>query len=615
MLRKLEKYEILEEIGHGGMATVYRARDTRLDREVAVKVLHPHLQRAQEARSRFEREARSVARLRHPNVLEVYDYSGQDSEESFIASELLTGPTLKRFAEKQGAMPAEIAACFVIQIARALAIAHEHGIVHRDVKPENVLIHEDRVVKLTDFGIAQMVDSQSFTATGQILGSPGHMAPEQVEGSDCDPRTDLFSLGTVLYYLAVGRLPFTGRNPHQILKRIVDGDYPDPLRIQPSVGGELAGILGKALHHEPEQRYQSAEEIEQELLAFVQRIGISDPDEMLAAYLEDPAAVSEELRERVIVELTSLGEQAAEQGDVPTALDRFNRVLALDDGNERVLALIDRIGQRGEGRRRTMVVAGIGLGVVGILLGWAGWQMSSDGPGTRGDGSGQVASASADPVGVGQEAGVAASPDASTDVSAEDAGGAGAATDAGAGTEPAQDAGHTRQHPVHHARPLGQRASGQVTGPRVVQLKPDPLGVEVRIDGGELQPFYNKPKLSPGEHTFEFVGECCKTLEITRNIPPGSGPYVIEANLEYADAGLRVVSDVPADVVVIVGNHRVAGRTNSIIAVPMQESDAWATVLVTAEGYKDYKGRARLVAGGGELSRLTVNLEAAEDSP
>ena len=118
-LRKLEKYEIEEEIGHGGMATVFRARDTRLDRAVAVKVMHPHLRGALEARARFTREAKTVARLKHPNILEIYDYSGEDSPESFIATELLTGPTLKHFAEEHPEIPAEIAACFAIEIARA----------------------------------------------------------------------------------------------------------------------------------------------------------------------------------------------------------------------------------------------------------------------------------------------------------------------------------------------------------------------------------------------------------------------------------------------------------------------------------------------------------------
>src|SRR5262245_64908366 len=133
MLERVEKYEIIGEIGHGGMATVYRARDTRLDRLVALKVMHPHLQGAKEARQRFAREALTVARLHHPSILEIYDYSGEESEIRFIATELLSGPTLKQFADSHPEIPAEIAACIVLQVTQALAAAHAEGVIHRDV--------------------------------------------------------------------------------------------------------------------------------------------------------------------------------------------------------------------------------------------------------------------------------------------------------------------------------------------------------------------------------------------------------------------------------------------------------------------------------------------------
>ncbi len=314
MLRKLEKYEVLDEIGHGGMATVYRARDSSLDRFVALKVLHPHLQRTSEARARFTREAKSVAKLRHPHILEIYDYSGEASDETYIAAELLTGPTLKDFVLKQRELPAEIAACIALQLADALGAAHAKGIIHRDVKPENVLIHEDRCVKLTDFGIAYMVDAHTFTVTGQILGSPGHMAPEQVEGGTSDARSDVFSLGTVVYFCATGRLPFIGRNPHHLLKLLLEGEYPDPLRLRPSIGAELAQIMNKALSRAPGDRYPSADEMADRLRDFLTEMGIDDPDETLARYLAAPNEVTEQLEQNAVQRLLVLGAAAAKAG-------------------------------------------------------------------------------------------------------------------------------------------------------------------------------------------------------------------------------------------------------------------------------------------------------------
>jgi serine/threonine-protein kinase len=377
MLRRIEKYEIEEEIGHGGMASVYRARDTHLDRKVAVKIMHPHLRGAREARVRFTREARTVARLRHPNILEIYDYSGEDSPESYIATELLTGPTLKRFAEQHPDLPPEIAACMVAQIARALAVAHDHGIIHRDVKPENVLLHENRALKLTDFGIAQMVDAQSMTATGQVLGSPGHMAPEQVEGKECDARTDVFALGTVLYFLATGKLPFTGKNPHQILKRIVDGDFPDPQRLRPEIGARLRAIILKCLARDPADRYQSARELERACEEFAAEIGIEDTDAEVVRYLADPAGVTAELRRRAVERLTARGERALRAGDRLAAMADFDRVLAIDDGNARVLSALAREHRRS--RLRTLAFwSGSGLlATAGIAMGVAAFVLSS----------------------------------------------------------------------------------------------------------------------------------------------------------------------------------------------------------------------------------------------
>jgi eukaryotic-like serine/threonine-protein kinase len=608
MLRKLEKYDILEEIGHGGMATVYRARDARLDREVALKVLHPHLRGAAEARSRFEREARSVARLRHANILEIYDYSGEDSDESYISAELLTGPTLKHFVEAHPEIPAEIAACFAIELARALAVAHAHGIVHRDVKPENVLLHQSRCIKLTDFGIAQMVDSQSFTVTGQILGSPGHMAPEQVEGGSCDARTDLFSLGTVLYYLATGRLPFTGTNPHQILKRIVDGDYADPLRIRPSMGGIMADILRKLLETDPDARYPSAEALEKDLLAFVGAVGIEDPTRTLAEYLADPPAAAERWRGHIIDALTERGEQAMARQEVRVALDCFNRVLAMDETNARVLDHVVRLSRRRGRRRAVLVVAGVALGLSGALgMGFAmvgRTTPASQGAGAAGAEDSDAAQAStaseAEEEAAGEEAQLATGTDGGT-----------------AGTAPREASAQAPPRARKAAAPKGNTRPVASGAPRRVVFRPTPQNVTISVGGSEPRPFgpsFHEMELAPGRHRVVFAsgGDCCLDAEFTVQVPPGPGTTVIERQLPLRPAGLYVVSNVPADVTV--GDGLAKGRAREVLRVPMKgDVEDVVRLTVTAPGHADYTGGVRLRAG--RVAEVGVRLEPREDTP
>jgi serine/threonine-protein kinase len=586
MLRKLEKYEVLDEIGHGGMATVYRARDSSLDRLVALKVLHPHLQRTTEARARFTREAKSVARLRHPHILEIYDYSGEASEETYIAAELLTGPTLKDFVLAHKEVPPEVAVCIALQLADALGEAHANGIIHRDVKPENVLIHEDRCVKLTDFGIAHMVDTHTFTATGQILGSPGHMAPEQVEGGTCDARSDVFSLGTVLYFCATGRLPFIGRNPHHLLKLLLGGEYPDPLRLRPVVGEELAGIMNKALARAPVDRFQSAAEMAGELRAFLVEMGIDDPNEMLARYLADPEEVSREVHHQSLEMLLAIGAAAAKAGDVPKAQAALSRALALDDGNERALKLLGSLGRRRRRNRLIAVVAST-LAVAMAGAGYAAWlraEVETQTPET-GDPSGETSGTDGPPQ---MPAELPTEPEATEEATAE---------------------GDTPKEAVPG-------------GLRWVAFKPTPPNVSISVDGSPLKPYgpgFQRVRLQVGRHSFRFVGaeDCCEERVVRRRIPPGARDFELSVKLRYRPARLYLKGPTPADATVRItlpGNRRVTGRIREILQIPMSSLQASAEVQISAPGYRDHKSVVRLRAGG-DLTEHSFALEREVETP
>src|SRR4051812_18072942 len=367
----LDKYELLERVGQGGMAIVYRGIDRQLKRVVAIKVLHKHLADYQEARDRFEREAQAVAKLRHENILEIFDYSGADDAEaaggSYIVTEFIDGQTLKqRITDRPIGYP-EIGAMIVLQVCRALAHAHAAGILHRDVKPENIMIRNDGVVKLMDFGISHMIDLERLTVTGQLLGSPAYMAPEHVEGRPLDFRTDVFAIGIVLYQLTVGKLPFEGKNPHEVLKRIAECRFVDPRQANPRIGNRLGRIILKAMAAEPADRYAAIGEMVLALEAYLEESGLPHdkvPAE-LARYFKAPASYEEGLRVRLVDTLTRTGQAKLEGDDRSGALDVFDRVLTIDPDNEKVLAILDRLNRRARLKTVALAIAGVGVLVAG----------------------------------------------------------------------------------------------------------------------------------------------------------------------------------------------------------------------------------------------------------
>jgi serine/threonine-protein kinase len=374
-LPELAKYEVLEEIGHGGMATVYRAVDRRLGREVAVKLIHPHLRDSSEVVARFHAEAKAVAKLHHPNIVEVFDVSDTDEADQYLVVELIRGTTLRKILQAQGPMPPEVAACVGLDLLGAVAHAHASGVIHRDIKPENVLIeHHPRVaddvggaeeaaptsetgrrviVKLTDFGIAKLLDAQGVTSTGQVLGSPAHMAPEQIEGGEVDGRADVFGLGVLLYECMVGHLPFEGNNPAQVLRRVLDGQYPEAQREKPTVGSRWSAILDRALAHSPKDRYADAGSMRAALLAELQRVGLSSPRPELEGWLDDPKVYGAAFRTRMIDKLCALGDEARRKGLPLEAAADWNRALAHAPEDPKLLRLVAGM-QRAEARARSL---------------------------------------------------------------------------------------------------------------------------------------------------------------------------------------------------------------------------------------------------------------------
>jgi serine/threonine-protein kinase len=364
------RYEIGEEVGRGGMAVVYRATDTTLRRQVALKILHGHLQSQPESRQRLVREARAVAKLHHPNIVEIFDYSGDDSEQAYLVTEYIHGETLESFVERRCSRMPEIALLIAEPVCEALAHAHALGVIHRDVKPGNVMIREDGTVKLMDFGIAQVLDAQGLTMTGTLLGSPAHMPPEHIEGKPLDVRADVFSTGTVLYQLAVGQLPFQGRNPHAVMRAIFDGDYPRPQSVNPRVSAGLERILVRALERDPERRYQTAQELLADVRAHLREFGIHDAAHELKAFFAAPDAYEQALERSVVAARLARGRRAIATRRQAAALEDLNQVLALEPKNAEALALLRRLGRRRAWKR--LALSGVAAGVVcaGVWVAW-----------------------------------------------------------------------------------------------------------------------------------------------------------------------------------------------------------------------------------------------------
>ena len=351
-----ERYTLLEEVGQGGMAIVYRATDETLKRVVAIKVLHQHLAAEPESKARLEREAQAVAKLRHENILEIFDYSGLDSQSAYIVTEFIDGQTLKQFLAGRTLRHPEVAALVALEVCGALAHAHSVGVLHRDVKPENVMVRKDGLLKLMDFGIAQVLDLQRMTVTGQLLGSPAYMAPEIVEGKQLDFRTDVFSVGIMLYLLAMGSLPFTGKNSYEVLRRITEGKFTDPRMVGRGVDQALSRIITKALARRPEDRYADVGPLADELRAYLNDAGLGEIRAELRAFFAGPDTYEAALPKRLAAALTAAATRHLSAKRSAKALEVWNRVLAFDPNNAVVAGALRRLEGRARLKLATILV-------------------------------------------------------------------------------------------------------------------------------------------------------------------------------------------------------------------------------------------------------------------
>jgi eukaryotic-like serine/threonine-protein kinase len=622
--RKIGRYQILEEIGRGGMATVYRAIDTNLKRGVAVKLLHPHLASHGESRARFQREAQAVARLKHDALLEIYDYSGEEGNDVFIVMEFIKGTTLRRLLEtrKETPFPAEAVALILRQVSAALAHAHRHGVIHRDVKPENILISSNGDIKLSDFGIAHLAGMSQMTVTGQILGSPAYMSPEHVELAELDATADIFSFGIVLYETAVGRQPFIGPNPHAVLKSIVEGKYDDPLLVNPGVGHHVAAIIRKCLKSAPSERYENFETVNNDLDDLFKAMAFDDPKSELKRFLGNPEKWVDDREHHIIEKTLEIGLAVKRRKDHTAAMNHFNRILALRPGDERALQAVAGM-HRSQKLRRIAERAALVL-TIALFTAAAFWAVMAPAEKTEAI----AASPSLPPTEEStenalndseeksvvdtektEEAPSSDNPPPSKDTSPLSA----------ASSETAVGSKKVAKHHHRHTPRKGVRSnpSSEASQPktREVIFTPHPLSITVVIDDRKPFPFgpENQSKtLSVGSHKISFVPndpKRFKTQSWQVTIPDGEGPFRFRGRLQWQQAKLQVKSNVQAQVTV---PGRVTDQTGRPFGIDVKKGPTEKlSVLISRDGYIPQTKQVAITAG--ELSTLTVTLQKAAE--
>jgi eukaryotic-like serine/threonine-protein kinase len=605
--RHLGRYRLLEPLGSGGMSVVYRGLDTSLQREVAVKVLHPHLARQQDARARLAREARAVARLQHPNILEVFDFADPSTEDAFLVTELVRGETLKSFAERERLFPPELAALVLQQLSRALGHAHEAGVIHRDLKPENVMVRDDGVLKLMDFGIARVLDpAERMTVTGALVGSPAYMAPEVIDGEPATAESDVFSLGTLLYWLWTATLPFAAPSTPATLKRILAGTYEDPRGVCPAISDGLVAILDTCLAHDPVDRYESAKELEQALSQTLDDLGLTDGEAILAAFFADPAPSRTALVQRLVATLLSKGAEEAAAGRLPRALARVDQALALEPDAPAARALLDRLQRslrKSRARRRAALVGGGGLAtaaLIGSAIALVRMQAADPAPSTA------LAAPSSAPAVVATVGGPVSTPAADTAI--------GPTTDPpGVGGAPAPGAGKPTPAAAVTPGPEDGRVESEPPS-RPVRGAPRPAPVRYQVlvrPYGALQVDDERKSsealsvhtlsLSPGRHVLRVSCQWCEDQVVPIDVVAGK-PETLAIPARLKPAELRFAFE-PSSAQVRIGD--VTRRAAESLSHPFQIASPRAPTRfvhrveyeVMAPGYRTVRSSVELLPG------------------
>lgn len=356
--QQIDRYQIRRVLGTGAMGSVYAAWDPKLCREVALKVVPSRLSSEGKGRERFQREARAIAAVRHPNIVEIYDYSGTDSEYLYLVIEKLDGEDLYATMHRRGLMGEAAAAAVGHELCLALQVAHDAGIIHRDLKPENVFLNASGRVVLTDFGIVKAVRGDSavdgYRENTDVIGTPGFMAPELMNGRGLGLSIDIYALGALLYNITTNRLPFEGPTPLAIFQAATAGTFEDPRKYNPQLSEEFCAIIASCLQPIPRKRPRSAEMVRLALKTVLEDNGVTDVRDDLHDFMQNTEAYAQRAHARAVKHLVQQIKVSIKDHDAPTQSRLRKRLMVLDPYNEDlrdVSGVMEVVGGGGARRR------------------------------------------------------------------------------------------------------------------------------------------------------------------------------------------------------------------------------------------------------------------------
>ncbi|MDY7229397.1 serine/threonine-protein kinase [Hyalangium rubrum] len=520
------RYQLEQELGRGGMATVFLATDLRLARRVAVKVMHPG---GDESRTeRFRREAELVASLKHPNVLEIHDFGEDAARGPFLVCEWVQGESLRELARRLSPVPPEAAAVLGWALAEALGEAHARGVVHRDVKPENVLVARGGPLKLADFGIAALADQERLTSTGAITGSLPYMAPERIDTGAFSPASDVYAVGVMLFELCTGTTPHGGKGAAHLAASVMTKDAPPLTELVPGTPEPLSTLVARCLARDSRDRPASGEVLAPLLEEVVGRIAGS-PAEESRAFFQDPLGYSARRREARFQQLLSEGRALLAKGQGARAAKVLNGALALQPDSPEVVALLRERPQAG---RRKVLALGVALAVVlgGLAWGASRWLTPEPAPLP----SVQVEPAPQEAKRPEPEAVAVQAPEPQVETPSPVA--RLEPVREGSRPEPKKKSSGSarpsapRAAPVPSSAPEAPRSGSPTEAPPPAEpVKPATLKVTVRpwaevfVDGKSrgYTPRVREVSLSPGEHRLRLVNPLCDTVEEVLQVSAG----------------------------------------------------------------------------------------------